>query len=121
MSRVKIENDQLIITVQGMRKLFSLKSEVAIHLDNITSVQGGLQWKELPQILKSVRAGGTRISSFYFGGTFFQEGNKAFYDVKNQEDAVVIGIKDEDFDTVIIGVDNCEAAVKLIQQALDNR
>ena len=120
MSRVRIENDQLIITVQGARKLFSLKSEVAIHLDNITGVKRGLEWKELPRILSSVRVG-ARVPGFYFGGTFFQEGSKAFYDVKKEENAVVIDIKDEDFDTVVIGVDDCEATVQLIEQALKSR
>ena len=120
MSRVRVENNQLIITVQGARKLFSLKSEVAIGLDNVTGVKRGLEWKELPGLLTSVRIG-ARIPGFYFGGRFYQEGNKAFYDVKKAENAVIIDIKDEDFDTVVIGVDDCEATVALIEQALENR
>ena len=120
MSRVRIENDQLIITVQGARKLFSLKSEVAIGLDNVTDVKRGLEWSELPSILDSLRVG-SHVPGFYFGGTFFQKDSKAFYDVKRKENAVVIDIKDEDFDTVVIGVDDCEATVQLIEQALKER
>jgi len=120
MSRVRIENEQLIITMQGARKLFSLKSEVSIHLDNVTGVKRGLDWSELPGFFDSLRVG-SHVPGFYFGGTFFQKDNKAFYDVKRKENAVVIDIKNEDFDTLVIGVDDCEATVALIKQSLSNR
>jgi len=120
MSRVKIENEQLIITMQGARKLFSLKSEVSIHLDNVAGVKRGLEWSELPGFLDSLRIG-SHVPGFYFGGTFFQRDSKAFYDVKRKENAVVIDIKNEDFDTLVIGVDDCEATVALIEQALGSR
>ena len=120
MSRVRIENEQLIITMQGARKLFSLKSEVSIHLDNVTGVRRGLEWKDLPGYLDTLRVG-SHVPGFYFGGYFFQRDSKAFYDVKRRENAVVIDIENEDFDTLVIGVDDCEATVALIEQALDNR
>jgi len=71
MSRVKIEDEQLIITMQGARKLFSLKSEVTIHLDSVAGVKRGLEWSELPGFLDSFRVG-THAPGFYFGGTFYQ-------------------------------------------------
>jgi len=120
MSRVRVENDHLIITMQGARKLFSLKSEVSIHLDNVAGVKRGLEWKELPTFLTSFRVG-SHVPGFYFGGTFFQKDNKAFYDVKKSENAVVIDIVNEDFDTLVIGVDDCEEAYMLISQARSSR
>ena len=119
MSRVKIENNQLIITMQGARKFFALRSEVQIHLENITGVKSGLAWKELPNTLD--KRLGANINSFYYGGYFCQEGRNVFYDLKRKEDAVVISIKDESFDTVVIGVEDAEAAVELIEQALNER
>jgi len=110
------EQQQLIITMQGARKLFSLKSEVSIHLDNVAGVRRGLEWSELPGFLDSLRVG-SHVPGFYFGGT----DGKAFYDVKRKENAVVIDIKNEDFDMLVIGVDDCEATVALIEQALSNR
>lgn len=120
MSRVRVEGDQLIITMHGARKLFSLKSEVSIHLDNVTGVKRGLEWNELPGIWDSFRVG-SHVPGFYFGGTFYEKDNKAFYDVKRKENAVVIDIKNENFDTLVIGVDDCEATVALIEQALASR
>jgi len=119
MSRVNIENDQLLITVQGARKFFAFRSEVALHLDNIVGVTSGLEWKDLPNTLD--KRIGTNANSFYYGGYFHQEGRNVFYDLKRKEDAVVISVKDEDFDTVVIGVDDAKATVELIEQALDKR
>jgi len=119
MSRVKIENDQLIITVQGARKFFAFRSEVSLHLDNITGVTRGLEWKDLPDILD--KRFGTNANSFYYGGYFHQEGRNVFYDLKRKENAVVISVKDEDFDTVVIGVEDCDATIALIEEAIKNR
>jgi predicted nuclease of predicted toxin-antitoxin system len=47
-----------------------------------------------------------------------QDGDKVFYDLRRKEDAVIITIKDEDFDRVVIGVEDPEAIVELIEKAL---
>ena len=116
MSRVKIENNQLIVTVQGARKLFAVKSEISIPLTNVQSVTLGLKWKDLPKAWEKIV--GTNANSFYLGGSFHQEGNKVFYDIKRKEEAVVIMLNDAEFDTLIIGVEDPQATVDLIVQAL---
>jgi len=122
MSRVKIENNQLIITMQGARKFFSLKSEVAVDLANVLGVTTGLAWKDTPRIFSLEdgfdKVAGTDAHGFYFGGTFRQHGKTIFYDLKRREDAVVISLKEDNFDTLIIGVDDPEATVAMIEVAL---
>ena len=119
MSRVKIEDGQLVITVQGARKFFAFRSEVSIHLDNVVGVTSGLEWKDLPKLLD--KRFGTNANSFYYGGYFHQEGKSVFYDLKKKEDAVVITVKDEGFDTVVIGVEDAKETIELIEQALGNQ
>ena len=125
MSRIRIEDGQLIISMQGARKFFSLKSEVAVDLDNVTGVTTGLAWKDTPRIFSREdgfdKVMGTDANGFYFGGTFRQHGKTVFYDLKKREDAVVISINREDFDTVIIGVEDAEATKELIEKALSDR
>ena len=122
MSRVRVENNQLIITMQGARKFFSLKSEVAVDLENVLGVETGLLWKDTPRIFSREdgfdKVIGTDSNGFYFGGTFRQHGKTVFYDLKKREDAVVISLKDDNFDTLIIGVDDPKATIGLIEQAL---
>jgi hypothetical protein len=117
MSRVRIENEHLVITVQGARKFFALKSEVSIPLSSVESVTNGLSWKELPKTLNKVM--GTNSNMFYYGGTFVQDGDKVFYDLKKSEDAVVIFLNDENFKRLVIGVEDPDATVELIEKELN--
>ena len=119
MSRVRIENDQMTITMQGSRKFFALKSEVTINLDSVVGATIGLNWKDLPKTFDKIL--GTNSNMFYYGGKFKQDGDKVFYDLKKSEDAVVIELKDEELKRLIIGVDDPAATVELIHKALGNR
>ena len=116
MSRIRIENDQLVITVQGARKFFALKSEISIPLGSVIGAKNGLSWKELPKTLDKVL--GTNSNMFYYGGSFVQDGDKVFYDLKKSEDAVVISLADEQFNRLVIGVDDPDATVELIEKAM---
>jgi hypothetical protein len=116
MARVKIENNELIINVHGVRKAFSLRSTVSIPLSSIIDVKTGLEWRELPNLIE--KNAGTNAPNLYYGGTFVQDGNKVFYDLKKTEEAVVITLKDDEFERIVIGVENPEETVELIKNAL---
>jgi len=126
MSRVKIENDQLIITMEGIRKYFASKGEISIPLCNLDEVTTGILWKELPNRLDKIV--GANANSIYLGGTFIHEDGVVFYDLRRKEDAVVISLKDSENDPVtvhkkeiirlVIGVDNPEETVEYIKKSL---
>ena len=116
MARVKIENDQLVINMQGARKFLALKSTLSLPLTNIQEATTCLTWKDAPRIFQ--KRVGANIPNTYFGGTFWQDGDKVFYDLRKQEDAIVITLKDEDFKHVIIGVENPKETVELIEEAI---
>ena len=122
MARVKIENGNLIIAMKGMRKFFAMKSEVSIPMANVESVTTGLDWKDLPKTLDKVL--GTNSNELYYGGVFRDggfwnsDGDKVFFDLRRKEDAIVITLKDEEFKKLIIGCENAEETVSIIQQAL---
>jgi len=114
MSRVTIQDGNLVITMQGIRKVLTLKSELSIPLANVVGATTD------PTVGKELFKGwrvGTELG-FYSGGTFYKDGNKAFYDLKRKEDAVIITLKDEDFDTLIIGVEDPGTTASHIQSAL---
>jgi len=124
MARVKIENEQLVINMKGVRKFFAMKSEVSVPLASIESVTTGLEWKDMPNILDKVI--GTNSNELYYGGTFREggfwnsDGDKVFFDLRRKEEAIVITLKDEEYKRVIIGCEKPEETVAIIKQALDN-
>ena len=119
MARVEIRDGQLVVNMQGIRKIATLKSEFSVPLKNVKSVALNTEaWDESPKF--GQKRVGTDAYGFYFGGTFRQEGDKVFYDLKRKEDAIVIELCDieEDFSRLIIGVDNPDEIIKLIESAL---
>jgi len=117
MARIKIKNDKLIIRMQGARKLWSLRSELAIPLDNVMGITFDTDiWKDTPK--PGEKCIGTDMYGFYFAGSFVQDDNRMFYDLKGKEDAIVISLKDEQFDFVIIGVENPHEVVETIEKEL---
>jgi len=122
MARVRIENDQLVIIMQGTRKFFAMKSEIAVPLSNVESVVTGLEWKDLPNMLDKVL--GSNADGIYYGGTFRDggfwntDGDKIFFDLRRKEEAIVITLKDEEFKRLIIGCETPEETVSLIKNAL---
>ena len=121
MARVKIEDGQLVIAIQGARQFFSstkvfrLTSEISVPLDNVAEVSSGLAWKELPGLLE--KRMGTNLNNYY-GGIFVQDGDKVFFDLMKKEDAVVITLNDEEFKRIVIGVEDPDATIALIEDAL---
>ena len=51
-------------------------------------------------------------------GTFYRDGNRAFWDVHHPEKTIVIDLHDERYKELVLEVDDPEAAVRLIQNAL---
>jgi hypothetical protein len=51
-------------------------------------------------------------------GTFYQDGKRIFWDVHHPEKTIVIELHDENYNQLIVEVEDPATAVKLIQDAL---
>lgn len=61
---------------------------------------------------------GTDLYGQYLGGTFVQDGDRVFWDVAKPQNAIVIVLKDNDFERLYIEVDSPAQTVQLIEAAL---
>ena len=119
MARLTIKNKEIIIKVEGGRKLLTAKSEIVIPLENVVSASAQpITWSDVPSMFDFNK--GTNLPGFYFGGTFIQDGNKVFYDLARKEDALTITLKDETFKQLIVGVNNPTEVAGQIQTVLQN-
>jgi len=114
MARIKIENNHLIITMQGIRRYGALKKNLHIPLANIVGVfYDKAAWGNLPNPLQ--KRAGSNIYGLYFGGYFSVRGDKLFYDLKKKEYAIVLELKNHKLKRAIIGVDDPCATVRMIE------
>jgi len=117
MAEVELTEDTLIIHVRGMDRIFALKSRLEIPLSH---VQGAEVDPELghPEWWKSLRLTATRIPWVVTAGTFYQDGERVFWDVHDPKKVVVIRLSDERYARLVIGVEDPPATAAAIQGAI---
>ena len=65
-----------------------------------------------------IRMPGTNVPGVIAAGKFYQDGKRVFWDVHHPEKSIVINLHDERYSELVVEVDDPEAAVRLIQNAL---
>lgn len=118
MATISIDHDELTVAVQGLDKLWTLKSRLTIPL---THVRGATADPGIVGESKGWRGSGTHIPGVITAGTFHQDGQKIFWDVHDKDKAVVIELVDDTYRRLVIEVDDPRATVELIESALAQR
>lgn len=114
MTAVTISGGKLIINVQGLHKVWALKSRLDIPLEHIVAVR-----RAAGERVRGVRFPGTCIPGVITAGTYYERGGKrVFWDVCDHEKAIAIELQDERFTTVIIEVADPDVSIREILNAL---
>ena len=118
MVEVSINGDQLHLEVQGLDKLWAFKSQLDIPLRHIlsvrhdpTAVSGWWHGIKLP---------GTHVPGLITAGTFYQHGQRVFWDVHDPDGSIIIQLHDDRFDELIVEVNDPTAVVNQIKTRLQN-
>ena len=114
MAQIDIDGDTLVVNVEGLDKLWALKSRRTIPLAN---VRGATLDPGIVAGPKGVRAPGTHLPGVIVAGTFHTEGERVFWDVHDPAKAVVIELADERYARLVIEVDDPRATVDRIERA----
>lgn len=115
MAKVHIEGSDLVVDVEGMDKLWTLKSTLTIPLRH---VRGATPDPGVTAEPKGVRGPGAHIPRLVAAGTFHQDGEKVFWDVRDPQKAVVIELHDEEFARLIVEVDDPRGTSELVASAV---
>lgn len=102
MVEIQIAGDVLVLEVQGWSKLWALKSRLEIPLANVRGVRAD------PDVArgwwKGIRAPGTHVPGVIVAGTFYQDGKRIFWDVRDPERTIVVELADDRYDELIVEV-----------------
>jgi hypothetical protein len=111
-----ISGGNLVLHVRGADKLWAFKSSLEIPLAHIAEIKADPAaahgWWH------GIRMPGTNIPGVLTAGTFYQDGKRVFWDVHNPENTVVIALKDERYNELVVEVADPKAAVELVKAAL---
>ena len=111
-----ISSGNLILHVRGADQLRAFKSSLEIPLGHIVDIRADSSiargwWHGL-------KLPGTNIPGVLTAGTFYHDGKRVFWDVHNPENTVVIGLKDERYNELIVEVADPQVAVELVKATL---
>ena len=113
---LSISSGTLELHVLGVDKLWALKRSLEIPFHHVAGVRAdptiaGGWWH-------GIHMPGTSIPGVITAGTFYQDGKRVFWDVHDPENTIVIELRDDRFDELIIEVADPKAAVELVEGAL---
>jgi len=113
---LSISGGNLELQVQGADKLWALKSSLEIPLRHVAGIRAD------PSVAHGwwhgIRLPGTNIPGVLTAGTFYQHGKRVFWDVHNPKNTVVIELRDERYDELIVEVADPQLTVELVRAAL---
>src|SRR5579862_4923605 len=116
MVQVKVDSETAIFEVEGWDKVWALTSKLIIPLEHIESVEAdphpAMGW------FQGLKIAGTDLPHVFRAGLFWQEGNRVFWDVRHPEKTIVLELEDESYAKLIVEVEDPQAAVAMIREAL---
>lgn len=116
MTKVSIAAGKLLLEVEGLDKLWALRSHLSIPLEHIIRVYSDPTIAE--GWLHGIRVGGTNLPGVITAGTFYQHGDWIFWDVHHHENTIVIELRHEHYARLIIEVERPQETIDMIQRNL---
>jgi hypothetical protein len=118
MVTITLDGDALDIQVQGMHKLWALKSSLRVPLGDVRDVRHDPE--RARRVMPGLRVPGTHIPYVYTAGTFYQADFRPdFWTVRDADRAIVIQCRDgAAYDEIIVEVEDPTATVELIRGAI---
>lgn len=119
MVTISIDGDRVHFDVEGLDKLWSLRSRLEFPLAHIRAV------KVDPEAARGwwhgLRLLGSNIPGVLTVGTFYQHGEVVFYDVHDPDGTIVLELEHERYKRLIVEVETPEQTRKMIEQAIKDR
>jgi len=116
MVQISIEGDRVHFDVEGLDKLWALRSRLDIPLAHIRAVQ--IDPEPARGWWHGLRLLGSNIPGILTAGTFYQQGGVVFYDVHDPERTVVLELEHETYKRLIVEVEDPPKARAMIELAI---
>ena len=119
MAQVEIADGRLVIRLDRSDRLWTFRSQLESPVDHVLGVEIDPERSRVPWSGLPVRDPGSWAPGVLAAGSVRQEGEWAFWDVRDPERAVIIQLADERFRRLVIEVDDPAATAAAIRQAID--
>jgi hypothetical protein len=112
MVSIQKQDDNFIFEVIGMHKLWAFKGQLTIPCEHILNAYHDTG--KAKKWWKGLKIPGTNIPTIITAGTFYNDGKMIFWDVSDAEKCIIIDLKDEWYNQLIIEVENPAEAIEIM-------
>jgi len=116
MVNVSIQGDEAVFEVEGIDKLWSLRSRLKIPLSHITHVE--MNADQVGNWWHGFKLVGTDMPGLFAAGSFFYRGELVFWDVHDTANTIIVSLEHERFKKLIIEVEQPEQTMTRLRTAL---
>jgi hypothetical protein len=114
MVKPEIKDGNLILHMEGMDKVWALKSELTIPLSHITGVR--MDGEVVHEWFHGLKLPGSNIPGVLTAGTFYWDGKRVFWDIHRPTAALVISLDHESYNELVIEVEDPSALIDAINK-----
>ena len=116
MAEIIVEEDRVVVHVQGVDRILALTTRLEVPLAHVvTAVPDEVEAKRW---WHGVRQPGIDVPHVLTAGRFLQHGDLVFWDVRGPESAIAVELRHEQYAKLVIGVEDPDTAVELINAAV---
>jgi hypothetical protein len=115
MVNVSVDGTRAIFTVEGMHKLWAIKSQIEIPLTHITGVD--VNTEQVNAWWHGFKLIGTDMPGLFAMGTFYYHRELVFWDVTDLSRTIIVSLEHERYKKLIIEVDDPEATAAMLRAA----
>jgi hypothetical protein len=118
MTTIDVTGEQLIVTIRGLDRLWSLLRRIVVPLAH---VRGATADPGVTRESAGVRAPGTHLPRVITAGTYYKDGQRTFWNLRSSQEAVVIELTGERFRRLVLGVDDARSTAERVERSLSRR
>jgi hypothetical protein len=113
---VSLQGDRVVFDVEGIDKLWALRSRLQIPLAHVAAVESdpsqvGMWWH-------GIRLLGTNVPGIFSAGTFYYHGEMVFWDVHDPAQTIIVSLVHERYKKLILEVADPAATIAELRAAL---
>lgn len=116
MVTISFEGPDLVLEVEGLDKLWALRSRLQIPLKHIRSVHPAEE--PAKRWFHGIKVMGSSIPGVLTAGTFYQDGGLVFWDVHEPANAIAFELADERYERLIVEVADPRTAIRMVESHL---
>lgn len=112
---LSIDESNIILELHGLDKLWAMKSRIEIPFKNVQGAKIDPSAAEKPE---GWRMFGTHVPGIITAGLLRHNGKRIFWDVHDPSKTIIINLRDDQYDQLVVEVSNPEQAIDAINGAL---